>query len=123
MHPNSYGFDIKQGISVKTLTCAFWIVFISYYLQCFLRGLEHVCLLMRRNIKNKPSNSSVLLLAPDFYTFSKTHPLPEQKSSQKPDAGLLGKVTENQLDHLFSMNRPSKTSPNQLLVYERKIEK
>ena len=89
MHPNSYGFDIKQGISVKTLTCAFWIVFISYYLQCFLRGLEHVCLLMRRNIKNKPSNSSVLLLAPDFYTFSKTHPLPEQKSSQKPDAGLI----------------------------------
>ena len=49
---------------------------------------------MRRNIKNKPSNSSVLLLAPDFHAFTKIHPLPEQQSSQAPGTGLIRQVDE-----------------------------
>ena len=86
---NSFGFHMKLCLSLTSLRFASWSMFIYYYTQYFLRGVEHVCLLMQRNIQNTPNNYSVLQLAPDFYDFGKTNPLLGQQSSQTPGTGLL----------------------------------
>ena len=53
-------------------------------LQLFLQGLEHVCLLMRRNTKNISNNCPLVPLAPDFYEYSRVNRLIRtKKTTQK----------------------------------------
>ena len=44
-------------------------------LHLFLQGLEHVCLLMRRNTKNISNNCPLVPLAPYFYEYSRVNRL------------------------------------------------
>ena len=73
--PQSQYFGNNIKLTLSSVLCQL--------LQLFLRGSEHVCLLMRRNLDDMPKKFRLMPLTPDFYEYSRMNPLPDQKQGSE----------------------------------------